>query len=100
MTRCDMIVASTPEWFTIGKQRVAGMPLRNRRKHAVSMCMVEAGHLQPRWLHPSGDDLGDDYLEPLYPSELVEASLDERLQYASALTKAIDLVTGRLGWPS
>ncbi len=81
-------------YFAEGKANVAAMPLRNRCKHAVVQCMLEAGHARPRWL-----DTEDGALLPLVPEEWLDWPTDVKTEWDRACLRACDLVRDRIGWP-
>ena len=91
-------LASSPEYFTLGKANVATGPLRVRCKHAVSQCMLEAGLEPPRWLHADPGE-PDTYLIPLHPKGMTSDHPDAE-RYSAALIRAIEMTIERIGWPS
>ncbi|MCP3880263.1 MAG: hypothetical protein GY701_18015 [Sulfitobacter sp.] len=90
----DELTQGGARYFTEGKANVAAMPLRNRCKHAVVQCMLEAGHRRPRWL-----DTEDGALRPLVPEEWFDWPFHVREEWCRACERACDLVRDRIGWP-
>jgi hypothetical protein len=83
------LAQSTPEYFTIGKANVAALDERRRTQHAMSMCMIEAGHEPPGWRPPRPQDKGN-----------LAVATDDRHQHSSwfgAFIRARDLVHERTG---
>ena len=85
----EFITQSTPEYFTIGKANIAALDERRRTQHAISMCMIEAGHQPPGWRPPRPADLGN-----------LAIAVEGRTRYAGwfgAFLRARELVHERTG---
>ncbi len=81
-------------YFTEGKANIDAEPLRNRVKHAIAQCMLEAGHARPRWLD---EEVGA--FSPLAPEGWFGWSPEVQAAWCRACERACDLVRQRMGWP-
>ncbi len=86
----DDVTKSTPKYFSVGKHNIAAMPLYKRCRHAVTQCMLEAGHTRPDWQYEDG------VLLAFIPDRVPPEQMDD---YGDCLTRALNMVEAEMGWP-